>query len=69
MRNERVLFATAVTLLIVSVGLMLGGAALDYQDGLGAGSALIQFGRLLLLGGGAASIWYFKWSRGSERKA
>ena len=62
MVNERILFAGAITLLIISSGLMIAGAVLDYQDGLGAGSALIQFGRLLLLGGGAASIWYFKWT-------
>jgi hypothetical protein len=63
MPHERLLFAAAVTLLIISSGLMIGGAALDYRDGLGAGAALSQFGRILLLGGGAVSIWYFKWSR------
>jgi hypothetical protein len=61
------LFVAAVTLLIISAGLMIGAAALDYQDGLGAGSALSQFGRLLLIGGGGAAIWYFKWGRNSER--
>lgn len=63
MPHERVFFAAAIALLIISSGLMIGGAALDYQDGLGAGASLTQFGRILLLGGGAASIWYFKWNR------
>jgi hypothetical protein len=63
MPHERVFFAAAIVLLVVSSGLMIGGAALDYQDGLGAGASLTQFGRILLLGGGAASIWYFKWNR------
>lgn len=63
MPHQRVFFAAAIVLLIVSCGLMIGGAALDYQDGLGVGASLTQFGRILLLGGGAASIWYFKWNR------
>jgi hypothetical protein len=73
MPRDSILFAGAITLLVISAGLMIGGAALDYQDGLGAGSALSQFGRLLLIGGGAAAIWYFKWGNSQrgrqERKS
>jgi hypothetical protein len=62
--HERLFQAAAVTLLVISLGLIIAGAVLDYQNGLGAGTGIYRFGRLLLLGTGAAAIWYFKWTRG-----
>jgi drug/metabolite transporter (DMT)-like permease len=67
MPHDRLLRAAAVAILVISVGLIIAGATLDYVDGPGAGTSIYQFGRLLLIGGGAVAIWYFKWSRGSER--
>lgn len=62
--HERLFQAAVITLLIVSVGLIIAGAALSYQNGLGSGARLYQFGKLILLGSGGFAIWYFKWSRG-----
>ena len=69
MPHERLFQAAAITLLVISVGLIIAGAVLDYQDGLGAGAGLYQFGRLLLIGSGGLSIWYFKWSRSKDATA
>ena len=62
--HERLFQAAVITLLIISVGLIIAGAALSYQNGLGSGARVYQFGKLLLLGSGGFAIWYFKWSRG-----
>ena len=62
--HERLFQAAAITLLVISLGLIIAGATLDYRDGLGAGTGIYQFGRLLLLGTGGLAIWYFKWARG-----
>ena len=66
MRNPELFFVTAVMLLIASVALILSGAVLQYQYGPGLGALLFQTGRVLLVFGGAATIWWFKWSRGSK---
>ena len=65
--RDRLFQAAVITLLIISVGLIIAGAALSYQNGLGSGARLYQFGKLLLLGSGGFAIWYFKWSRGKAR--
>lgn len=67
MRNPELYFVTAVMLLIASVALIIVGAVLQYQYGPGLGVLLFQTGRVLLVFGGAATIWWFKWSRGSKR--
>jgi hypothetical protein len=66
MRNPELLFVGAVMLLIASVALILCGAVLQYQYGPGLGALLFQTGRILLVAGGAVTIWHFKWSRGSK---
>ena len=65
--HERLLFGATITFLVMSVGFAISGAVLEYQDSNGEGARLRQFGQLLLVGSGAASIWYFKWRRSSER--
>lgn len=67
MRNPEFYFVTAVMLLIASVALIVSGAVLQYLYGPGLGVLLFQTGRILLVGGGAVTIWYFKWSRGPSR--
>ena len=67
MRNPELYFVTAVMLLIASVALIVSGAVLQYLYGPGLGVLLFQTGRILLVGGGAVTIWYFKWSRGPKR--
>ncbi len=64
--HERLLFGAAITFLVMSVGFVISGAVLEYQDSNGVGARTHQFGQLLLVGSGAASIWYFKWRRGSR---
>ena len=66
MRNPELFFVAAVMLLIASVVLILCGAVLQYQYGPGLGAVLFQTGRLLLVAGGAVTMWYFKWSRGAK---
>ena len=67
MRSPELFFVTAVMLLVASVALIIVGAVLQYLYGPGLGAPLFQTGRILLVGGGAVTIWHFKWNRGSKR--